>query len=109
MGHPVLQVVLGFTCCSHSSVLLAYGASLNATDENGKTPFNITRGYPTCQANATDGSDCPKTCAVLKNGITADQARVIQAGKLLNDESRDARWCCKYPMIADREYSQCCI
>lgn len=90
-------------------MLLAYGAKLNVTDAEGKTPFTTSASYPTCQAKTSDGSDCPKTCAVLKKGVTADQAKAIKAGKQPDDQSRDGRKCCKDPKKNNRDYSECCV
>eukprot|EP00877_Chromochloris_zofingiensis_P006654 jgi/Chrzof1/2241/Cz11g08040.t1 len=93
------------------TVLIAYGADLNANDANGKTPFNTMAGYPTCEGKGKfpDASNCPKACTVLKNGVPADQAQAIKAGNAVDDGSRAERHCCTDPTTGNQVYSQCCI
>ncbi|KAK9830195.1 hypothetical protein WJX72_010233 [[Myrmecia] bisecta] len=81
----------------------------DAKNHAGQTPFDVTPGAPACQTNYSDMSDCRMTCDVLKGGVPAADLAAITAGKPLDDWSRDARKCCRDPIIKGKEYSQCCI
>jgi hypothetical protein len=109
-----------------AAVLLAYGADATATDASGQTPFDITPGA-SGDCEDTGSTACPKTCQLLKNGITPEQKKEIFAGKLIPDfgpQRAPGAWlpmatfgddppqkCCpaeENPVDKNR-FSQCCL
>ena len=108
-----------------AAVLLAYGADTNAVDSSGKTPLGITPGAPNCEEGSADLKYCPKTCRLLKSGITPKQKQEIFAGKIPDFGQRaPPAWapattfagdppqvCCpneEFPTGRSR-FSQCCV
>lgn len=99
-----------------AQVLLAFGANPKAKTVDGKLPLASGPFQPNCAAKYSDGSDCPQTCKVLRDGITAAQKAAIKGGKVPSLEPSPAKGpvprCCKDANLKkgqDAGLSLCCI